>query len=170
MMTPDINWLASQRIREPLKEFGILHERKNAVINVQTVHPFDPSANAEDTAHWVCYEWPQQMIVVGGVGGPYTTREGVIDAFITAYNDVRNTNLTADDFRFFGPIKVTADIEKVLENHWVAWAIADRKYDTMGNSLEEVKENFITMWNEQYTGPLGQDPVVDTNVDWIVHE
>jgi hypothetical protein len=140
------------------------------MINVQTVHPFNPSVNAEDETSWVCYEWPQQSVVVGGIGGPYTTREGVIEAFIETYNSVRGTNHTAEDFRFFGPIKTTADIEEIYEGSWTAWAVADQRYSTWGNSLEEVKENFIVLWNEQYTGPKGQDPVTDINVDWIVHE
>jgi hypothetical protein len=170
-MRPDISWLARERIREELKPFGILFNetREQKMINVLTVHPFDINTNTDDENHWVCYEWPQQFIVVGGVGGPYTTREAVTAAFVEAFNAAKNTNKTLDDFRFFGPMLASATLEQIGEV-WTCHAISDRMYSVSAATMEDAKESWLSLYNEEYMMPNNNMTLTEINVDWIITE
>lgn len=125
-----------------------------------------PEEQGDISLEYKAYEWPLQSVVVSAA-----SRTEVEDTFVTTFNERRSTNHTKDDFRFFGPIWVAAYLTDVSQENnpgWLAWCVAETRYEARGATVEEAKANFLTAWNANTSAreEAGTTGTTDLNVDW----
>lgn len=116
---------------------------------------------------WSAIQWPQQTEGVTG----FPSKEEAAAGFVEAWNGRHNSTLTVTDFRIFGPVMTSTELSETGDG-WYATTYADRKYETGPHStLEECKAAFVEMWNdpEQGYSDAQENPVTETNVDWVNH-
>lgn len=116
------------------------------------------TSSAPDPERWAAVQWPEQRVAIGAA----PTREEAITSFVVAWNARMHDTKTEADFRFFGPLIVTAFLEQT--DGWHCSAYAERVY-TVGPypTEDEAKTKFISMWNSSHPE---NDPLTDTNIDW----
>lgn len=120
------------------------------------VYPTNPD---DETQPWAAALWPSQVLVI-----TEPTRPEAINQFIVVYNVEHNTNLTADDFRFIGPILCAVYI--LPGTPYTATAYSERVYSVTDPTLEGVKLAFITLWNAEKP----ETQLTDLNVDWTIEQ
>lgn len=129
------------------------------MINVQNVLV----QQRPNTVYWMAVQWPEQRVMIGTAD----TREEAINSFVAAWNRRMKQEATVEDFRFFGPIKLTVTLYDTGVG-WQATAMAERLYlSQLRPTVDEAKAEFILMWNEAHED---DEDVTDNNVDWQVQE
>lgn len=119
-----------------------------------------------DESGWVATEWPQQRYI----SSVSANREDAAVSYVEVFNSTTGQQTTAEDYRFFGPLLVTAEVEEVQPGYWRASASADQLYLVTSDTEESVKADFIDLWNRDFVDPNGGEHITDINVDWQVVE
>jgi hypothetical protein len=125
------------------------------------VHIYGPDTQQAET--YTATVWPAQNFTRDG----YSTREEAQEAFPALYKLAHATEKAPEDFRFFGPIYVSAELRELANGTWEAIAWGDRPYSVVAPTEQEAKDAFIAMYNEEFPD-IGSypEPFTDQNYDW----